>query len=359
MSPISDALRQFTADYPWERGPILEFMQRAAAELPSGARVLDVGAGQAPYAELFQHVDYRTSDWEHSVHPNARRADYIGSADDLPIQDWLFDAVINTQVLEHVAEPARVLAELFRVLRPGGTLYLSVPLVWELHEEPHDYYRYTPHSLRYLLERAGFVGLDIQPRSDSLSAIAQMLSNAAYLMGRRADGLDSQRDIAGHTMRYLAHLVASYAPLDTQRIFPLGYTVCARRPARIDGTRSIAVGSFATELLSSPGLLSAYASAFSAADDATLVVLIGPDELDAVSALASSMGFEDDAAADVLVIPVAAMQRGALDALLSAEVPTGLLEALPRFESATLPALRVLFERIRLKRQPDAVSPGP
>ena len=165
---------------PWERGPILDFMIDAARSVPQGSRVLDVGAGDAPYAELFAHTDYVTLEWEGSPHAGGRTAAITASADAMPLREASFDVVLLTQVLEHVLRPAAVLTEIARVLRPGGTLFATVPFAWELHEEPHDYWRFTQYALAALLEDAGFTEHVIEPRSDSLSALAQLMTNIAW-----------------------------------------------------------------------------------------------------------------------------------------------------------------------------------
>ena len=82
---LSERLRAFVVEMPYERGPILSFIKAAADGIPPGSRVLDVGAGDAPYAELFDHVEYITSDWEASVHEGARAADVIAPAEALPL----------------------------------------------------------------------------------------------------------------------------------------------------------------------------------------------------------------------------------------------------------------------------------
>lgn len=82
--------------------------------------------------------------------------DAMARLEELPFSDTSFDHVISIVVLEHTAEPARVLEEFRRVLRPGGTVHLVVPHMWEEHQRPHDYFRFTSHGIRYLLERAGF-----------------------------------------------------------------------------------------------------------------------------------------------------------------------------------------------------------
>jgi len=223
---VSEALLDFTAEAPWERGPILDFMVASARTIPQGARVLDVGAGDAPYAELFAHTDYVTLDWENSVHRGASAAAVSASADAIPLQDAGFDAVLLTQVLEHVRRPARVLGEIARVLRRGGTLFATVPFVWELHEEPHDYWRFTHHALEGLLEDAGLDVVTITPRSDSLSALAQLMTNVAWSL----HGADDRSTDAADALRGLAEQVARLAPLDSRRVLPLGYTIEARRP---------------------------------------------------------------------------------------------------------------------------------
>jgi SAM-dependent methyltransferase len=221
MLEISDGLRAFSDEYPYERWPILHFVAEAARALPAGARVADVGAGRAPYRELFGHVDYVTIDWANSLHADA--FDVVAPAHDIPEPDASFDAVLCTQVLEHVPDPAAVLAELHRLLRPGGTLYLSVPFAWEQHELPYDFFRYTQPVLERLLASAGFSSVVVVPRGDTFSTLAQLLLNARWTMGRTDDGLDALRDEAVATLAVVAERVGALAPLDSRKALPLGF----------------------------------------------------------------------------------------------------------------------------------------
>lgn len=225
----SPELDRFVAEMPTERAPILAFMREAAGALPAGARVLDAGAGNAPYRELFAHCEYITADWTASPHPGAHSADLVASLDDLPAADGSFDAVLNTQVLEHVADPAGVASELHRVLVPGGRLWLTAPLVWPLHEEPFDFWRFTSHGLRRVLEGAGFRVERLEPRGGYFAALATILAGAPYWTAP-AGRLEPVRRALTLALHLSARLVRRLDRLDGQRTLTLGYACVAVRP---------------------------------------------------------------------------------------------------------------------------------
>ncbi len=226
---LSEELRAFVEQLPYERRSIVTFVGQAADSLPPGAAVLDVGAGDAPYRELFAHCDYRTVDWSGSVHEYAGDADIVARAEQLPLKDGAVDVVLMTQVLEHVANPAAALNEAARVLCSGGQIYLTVPFVWELHELPHDYWRFTPASLEQLLADAGFTEIRVNPRNDCFTTAAQLLRNLGSAMGRSPDGRDGERETAAHLLADLSTRVAALASLDVNGILPLGWAAYAQR----------------------------------------------------------------------------------------------------------------------------------
>jgi SAM-dependent methyltransferase len=137
-------------------------------------RVLDLGCGHKPYAALFQGWWHIGVNWD----CDDASPDLLADAAALPLCSEMADLVLCTQVLEHVPQPAAVLAEAWRVLRPGGVLLLSAPFFWPLHEEPHDYYRYTRHGLQHLLEQAGFEAIHITPDCASLTTAVVVLMEA-------------------------------------------------------------------------------------------------------------------------------------------------------------------------------------
>ena len=150
-----------------------------AASLPSGARVLDAGAGEGRYAHYFAHCKYIGVDlavgesaWDYSGLD--ARADLAR----LPFRDASFAAALNLVTLEHVSDPARVLGELARILQPGGRLLLVAPQQWCVHQAPHDYYRYTRYGLQHLLAAAGFRQVRIEPLGGFFTLLGRSLLDA-------------------------------------------------------------------------------------------------------------------------------------------------------------------------------------
>jgi len=150
-----------------------------AESLPAGSRVLDVGAGSCPYRPLFSHCDYRAQDFaglqgEQLRHGGYGGIDYVCDATAIPVTDGSFDAVLCTEVLEHVPAPDALVRELARVLRAGGRLMLTAPLGSGIHQEPfHFYGGYTPYWYRRFLAEAGFADIRIEPNGGFFRHYAQ------------------------------------------------------------------------------------------------------------------------------------------------------------------------------------------
>lgn len=221
----SERLRQFIEAAPLERESIYRFVEEQARLLAGGSRVLDVGAGEAPYRELFDEHVYVTLD--HADTPHSGKVDLHGAADSIPAEHGSFDAVVCTQVLEHVPRPPQALQELRRVLRPGGVLIATVPFAWEEHESPYDFFRYTRYGIEQLLVDAAFTEIEVRPRTDCFTTLAQLVRNASWAMGSAPDGMDRLRSEARIALAEIAEALATLAPLDVAMILPLGFTVRA------------------------------------------------------------------------------------------------------------------------------------
>ena len=188
-------------------------------------RCLDAGAGRMAFAcQVDKHVEeYIPLDVQRR--PGLKT---MGSVLDLPFRDESLDSILCLQVLEHVPDPGQALREFFRCLKPGGTLLVSVPHLAYLHNEPHDYFRYTRHGLDELLRRAGFAVEEIQPAGGLLSFLGHIPSMLAKALFFGVPGIN----------RLAIRINSGYAKLvcwidervEKRKLYALNYIAAARKP---------------------------------------------------------------------------------------------------------------------------------
>ncbi len=119
-------------------------------------RVLDIGCGQKPYQYLFKVSKYIGIEVDSPDNRLSKEADCFYDSKVLPFNNGEFDSVIATEVFEHIFEPVEFILEINRVMKDNGTLLLTVPFIWDEHEQPFDYGRYTSFGIKSILEKHGF-----------------------------------------------------------------------------------------------------------------------------------------------------------------------------------------------------------
>jgi len=149
--------------------------------LPSfSGNLLDIGCGKMPYKNYILENSnvkkYIGLDIENALEYDvAVKPDFTWNGKIMPFENNHFDCAFGTEVLEHCPEPEIVLKEVFRVLKPGGVFFFTVPFLWNLHETPHDEYRYTPFALERHLKNAGFNDIELKATGGWHASMAQML----------------------------------------------------------------------------------------------------------------------------------------------------------------------------------------
>jgi SAM-dependent methyltransferase len=153
---------------------------------------LDVGGGRsAPHDDAWPERLRRIRIDLSTTHD----PDVVGDATALPVRPESVDSVVMAQLLEHVPDPGRALSEAYRVLRPGGSVHGTVPFVFPIHGDPHDYFRFSEAALHHLLRE--FTEVRIRPLGNPLgsawylvsfrSRVLRVLNPAMRLLGRRPD----------------------------------------------------------------------------------------------------------------------------------------------------------------------------
>ena len=199
-----------------------------ARTLPAGARVLDAGSGEGQYRHHFARqrycgVDLAVGDaaWDYS------QVDALADLTALPFRTATFDAAVHIVTIEHLKEPGRALAEIARTLVPGGALLIAAPHEWEVHQAPHDYFRYTRYGLAYLLEQAGFEVREMRAAGGYFRLLARRLLNGLQFFTGGVRWLLFLP--AAMLLVPPALILPLLDALDRDRNFTLGYLCTARK----------------------------------------------------------------------------------------------------------------------------------
>jgi SAM-dependent methyltransferase len=220
---------------------IEDAVARFAAGIAPGEVVLDAGAGEGRYARHFAHARYCGIDlgigdpaW------NYRRLDAVADLTALPVRSDSVAGCINIVTLEHVRHPECVLREIARALAPGGRLLLVAPHEWEVHQSPHDYFRYTRHGLAYLFQQAGFADADIVPVGGYFRLLARRLLNGLQFF---SGGVRWIGFLPAALFLVPPALILPFLDfLDKDRNFTLGYICMVRKPMASSSSTNPRVG---------------------------------------------------------------------------------------------------------------------
>lgn len=220
-----------------------EWVADRARSVASGSRVLDVGAGTAPYRSLFAHCQYETQDfaeYEGYKGPEGQYAkiDYVSDITEIPVPDASFDVILCTEVLEHVPCPIEALREMVRITKPGGRLFLTAPLGSGLHQEPYHFYGgFTDHWYRKFLNDFGCEAISINPNHGFFAHLGQECARFTWQFSRL------KLEHGGYE-KELIHMIGDVLPryfyqLDKNtllREFTIGFHVEAKRKESSSGT---------------------------------------------------------------------------------------------------------------------------
>lgn len=142
--------------------------------------LLDIGCGKMPYKkhiiENSNIVKYIGLDLDDAlIYDQSVKPDYVWDGLKMPFANETFSNALGTEVLEHCPDTGLILSEVYRVLKDDGIFFFTIPFIWNLHEVPHDEYRFTPFSLKRHLEKAGFRNIELYSSGGWDAYLAQAL----------------------------------------------------------------------------------------------------------------------------------------------------------------------------------------
>lgn len=191
-------------------------------------KLIDIGCGDMPYKDFIMSKvsNYDTFD----IEERTEGVTFIGDIHNMDmIDDDSYDSAVCFEVLEHVQHPAKALSEIFRILKSKAHLILSVPHLSRLHEEPHDYFRYTKYGIRLLLEDAGFKVIEINARGGIFSFLGHQFSTFFVCLFWHIPVI---KHVAFFINKWLCVRLCHFLDkaFDKNHIFACGYTCVAQKP---------------------------------------------------------------------------------------------------------------------------------
>jgi len=187
--------------------------RRIGKHVPSSGLILDVGSGVAPVSpDLERTILADISEESIKSVDLPVREKFVMSVTDLSFMDGSFDCVLCSEVLEHVEDDTKAITELRRVLKPGGTLVITVPFLKKYWGEDDEYVghkrRYEPGELEGKLREAGFTMIDTHKLSGRIERFLTRVSLRYYLKNGRRRKLPIEVYKAVNTMIFVFLLIA-------------------------------------------------------------------------------------------------------------------------------------------------------
>jgi len=213
---------------------IRQYLEKVVACV--SGNVLDVGCGDKPSRSVFIFArSYIGIDWPSDVdtkrsnnNERKRVLDVAGSAEALPFYNGSFIVIVATQLLEHLAHSDLFFAEVSRVLRPSGYLILTFPLINPLHEEPHDYFRFTEHGIRVLCKDHGLHIEKVEKMGGGWLTVGYLVREFLYTNARVSRSWFKIR-----MFRFMGSILYSFTSYFDRRNLhpecPLNYLIVARK----------------------------------------------------------------------------------------------------------------------------------
>ncbi len=144
-------------------------------------KLLDFGCGSKPYKHLFDVSSYVGLDIKESGHGRQHDAiDVFYDGKEIPFKDNSFDCVFSSEVFEHVFNLDTVIKEINRVCKMDGKLLITLPFIWEEHEIPFDFARYTSFGIKHILETAGFEVIKQTKTTSYIETLVQLWSSYVH-----------------------------------------------------------------------------------------------------------------------------------------------------------------------------------
>ena len=193
-------------------------------------KLLDLGCGKVPlYASYKAFIKENICvDWASTLHKNEYLDYELDLTQKLPFANAEFDTIILSDVLEHIPVPEQLWQEMARILATNGKIIMNVPFYYWLHEQPHDYYRYTEFALQRFVDMSGLKLLELEPIGGAPEIMTDIFAKNIVRLPKL--GRSIAKFAQWFTLKFVNTKYGKKVSNATSRSFPLGYFLIAQKP---------------------------------------------------------------------------------------------------------------------------------
>lgn len=176
----------------------VKWLGNALADIQAGSSIIDIGAGQQQYRKFCKHLKYTSQDFnQYDGTGNSEglqtgvwdtsKIDIVSDLISIPVHDQSFDAILCTEVLEHVPNPIEAIKEFSRLIKPNGQLIITAPFASLTHFAPYHYSTgFSKYFYMHHLEKEGFKILEIYENGNYADYMAQELKRVLSIFGKKS-----------------------------------------------------------------------------------------------------------------------------------------------------------------------------
>jgi ubiquinone/menaquinone biosynthesis C-methylase UbiE len=163
----------------------IAWIEKTLKKIPRGNRILDAGAGEQRYKKYCSHLRYTSQDFDKYDGKGDKKGlqtgkrsntetDIVSDITSIPVSNGSFDAVICTEVFEHLPEPLLALKEFSRIIKKGGYLIITAPFCSLTHYSPYHYYTgFNRYFYETHLAKFNFKIIEIKANGNFFEYLAQ------------------------------------------------------------------------------------------------------------------------------------------------------------------------------------------
>jgi ubiquinone/menaquinone biosynthesis C-methylase UbiE len=219
----------------------IEWVKKTLAEIPKGSRILDAGAGEQQFKKFCSHLEYVAQDFGQYEGTGDGRGLQPGSWDQTKLDivcditnisepDGSFDAIMCTEVFEHLSDPIAAVQEFFRLLRRGGVLIITAPFCSLTHFSPYHFYSgFNRYFYQNQLEKNGFEILELESNGNFFEYLGQEIHRIPRIAKEYAG--DHPNRLERYSLRFILKMLERFSSKDqgSDELLCFGYHVLARK----------------------------------------------------------------------------------------------------------------------------------